>query len=351
MPIFIFLLQARYWLIFYIYCVKLLLTRAFTKNKKFIFILSTPRHGNLGDQAIVYSQYKLFESIGYKNRIIEFNETLYAVCKDAIQKIVNPNDIVIIDGGGNIGTLWPKEEAVIRDIITRFKQNPVFIMPETAYFENSDLGKKVLSESIEIYSKHTNLTVFCRDEGTYKLFSKKFPKLKSYYVPDMVMFINDISNNSKRNGALICFRDDLEGIVSQNTKNSIITTIHNKKITIAYSSTLIEDKINFPWLRNKHLLKKWAEFSQAEFVITDRLHGMIFCAITGTPCLAIDNISHKVRDGYLWIKHLPYILYCDDNSEAINKVNLLIKISSQKFIYDSSPLEKHYNTIKEKIKI
>ncbi len=350
MSLIYFLPQARYWFIFYMQCIKLFFTRTFSKNKKFIFILSTPRHGNLGDHAIVYSQYNFFESIGYKSRIIEFNETMYAVCKDAIQKIIYQDDIVIIDGGGNIGTLWPREENIIRDIITRFSQNPVFIMPETAYFENSDSGKEALKESIRIYSSHPDLTVFCRDEGTYKLFSEKFTKVKSFYVPDMVMFLSGLCQQKSRDGALICFREDLEGVFSQTAKDIINKKIESKKIRITYSSTLIDARINNPKKRIYHLSKKWEEFSNAEFVITDRLHGMIFCAITGTPCLAVDNISHKVRDGYQWLEHLPYILYCDNGDDAINKVNQLFEISSQNFIYDSSHFKKYYNLMKNQIK-
>lgn len=37
-------------------------------------------------------------------------------------------------------------------------------------------------------------------------------------------------------------------------------------------------------------------------VITDRLHGMIFCYITNTPCLVFQNNIYKVRETYEWIK-------------------------------------------------
>ncbi len=342
-----FLQKSKYWLLFYLCCAKISLIRILTNRKDFVFFLSTPRHGNLGDHAIVFSQYKFFESIGYKHRIIEFNETLYEVCKTKIQKFVHSDDIIIIDGGGNIGTLWPKEEAVIRDIITRFHNNYIYIMPETAYFENSINGRKSLKESIEIYSAHPKLTVFCRDEISYKLFSDKFVKVESYYVPDMVMFISDIPVSNKRSGAVVCFRKDLEGIFSESAKEKIIKEIKKQNIKISHSSTVIDKRINSPKQRSPYLYNKWSEFSQAEFVITDRLHGMIFCAITGTPCLAIDNVSHKVRDGYKWLEHLPYIIYCENEADAFKKLTHLLKISSINFSYDTSAFEKYYDLMKK----
>ncbi len=43
--------------------------------------------------------------------------------------------------------------------------------------------------------------------------------------------------------------------------------------------------------RMEELNSKFAEFLSSGLVITDRLHGMIFAAITGTPCIALDNKS------------------------------------------------------------
>ena len=45
--------------------------------------------------------------------------------------------------------------------------------------------------------------------------------------------------------------------------------------------------------REQLLKQKIEEFQSAELVITDRLHGMIFSVITGTPCIAFDNLMRK----------------------------------------------------------
>ena len=34
---------------------------------------------------------------------------------------------------------------------------------------------------------------------------------------------------------------------------------------------------------------------------------VIFCVITGTPCIAMDNLSKKVSGTYEWIKDLEYV--------------------------------------------
>lgn len=347
MHILAFIQKTKYWLIFSLMYIKILCKELFSKNKSNAFILSTPRHGNLGDHAIVFSQHKLLKSL--RLNTIEINETTYAVCKKRIPILVKPQDIIIIDGGGNIGTLWPEAENTMRDIIKRFPNNPIFIMPQTAYFERSEHGKNVLRNSVDIYNSHPDLTIFCRDEITFKLISDIFNNVKSHYTPDMVMFLNYSNTEIKREGALICFREDLEKFCSIETKNRIFKFLEEANINYSNSSTVIDKKISFK-KRKKSLLDKWKEFCKAEIVITDRLHGMIFCAITSTPCLAIDNVSHKVRDGYKWLQHLPYIMLCDEDTVDIgDKLSELIALSKNKYTYDTNNLNTYYELIKNEI--
>lgn len=43
-------------------------------------------------------------------------------------------------------------------------------------------------------------------------------------------------------------------------------------------------------------INKYIKFRECELVITDRIHGMIFAAITGTPCIALSN--YKIKGTY-----------------------------------------------------
>lgn len=62
----------------------------------------------------------------------------------------------------------------------------------------------------------------------------------------------------------------------------------------------------------------------SQIVITDRLHGMIFAAITETPCVVFGNFNHKISESYKWLKELKYISFCnsiDELEDAINKIS------------------------------
>jgi hypothetical protein len=49
-------------------------------------------------------------------------------------------------------------------------------------------------------------------------------------------------------------------------------------------------------------------FASSKLVVTDRLHGMIFCAITGTPSLAIDRNNAQVsRFNRAWLQDIGHV--------------------------------------------
>ena len=75
--------------------------------------------------------------------------------------------------------------------------------------------------------------------------------------------------------------------------------------------------------RDNLLEAKFNEFQTSKLVITDRLHGMIFAAITQTPCIVFGSLTHKTTESHAWLKNLGYIQFCEDiNSleEQIEKV-------------------------------
>ncbi|HLS30591.1 MAG TPA: polysaccharide pyruvyl transferase family protein, partial [Flavobacteriaceae bacterium] len=81
--------------------------------------------------------------------------------------------------------------------------------------------------------------------------------------------------------------------------------------------------------RTEELNKIWTAFRSAELVITDRLHGMIFCYITGTPCVVFQNNNHKVRETYDWIKSNTNVKLMKDFSEPEIKTALEAKRQPQ----------------------
>lgn len=110
---------------------------------------------------------------------------------------------------------------------------------------------------------------------------------------------------------------------------------------------MVETNRVSPSEREEALERKFAQFSSAKLVITDRLHGMIFCAITGTPCIVVDSKSPKLRGCYEWIKHLDYIRFADDVSQITKEFH---QIPEGEHHYDNSHLMHYYDELADDIK-
>jgi len=99
-----------------------------------------------------------------------------------------------------------------------------------------------------------------------------------------------------------------------------------------------------PENRTAALEEKFDEFRAVKLVVTDRLHGMIFCAITGTPCVVVNSKSHKVEGCYDWIKNLEYIKFCSDVNDFDD---ILDSMNYTEYDYDNSHLLSDYQQLEK----
>ena len=88
-------------------------------------MIATPSHGNLGDQAIVYAQRRFLADALPDFAVFEIQRYQYELTREKIQEMVRPSDVVVVDGGGSVGTLWPEENDKINDIVRRFADRTV----------------------------------------------------------------------------------------------------------------------------------------------------------------------------------------------------------------------------------
>jgi exopolysaccharide biosynthesis predicted pyruvyltransferase EpsI/glycosyltransferase involved in cell wall biosynthesis len=298
-----------------------------TREKQRLMLIGTPIHGNLGDHAIAIAENELFKKYVPELQLIEIVMPGYRKYTKEIKRYINRKDIIIISGGGWLGTLWKHNEDVVRDIVGNFPDNKVVIMPQTIYFEDTEEGRKEREISREIYSSHKNLVFCLRDKKSYEFVLKN--KLvqnpdNCLYLPDMSLFLKQIKHNVKRKGILLCFRTDREKKMSARDRMRIKEWLWGRGYEIIFTSNICIGGIPLE-RRGKELDKKLEEYSSARLVITDRLHSMIFAAVTGTPCIAFDNLTGKVKGVYEWIKHLEYIKLSLSVDEAITDIGILLK--------------------------
>ena len=315
--------------------------RTYKKDKKFLMI-GTPYHGNLGDHAITMAQYKFLNNNFKDYNIIELDLREYYSKIDFVKKYINPDDIIIINGGGNFGDEYLFDENIRRDTIKTFINNKIILFPQTIYFKESEKGKKELEVSKNIYNNHNNLTLVAREKISYEKMKKEFNKCNVILTPDIVLYLNEEDYEHNRDGALCCLRSDLESKLTKYQKEFINKELRDKFKKVCITDTVINKNVNQEE-RNEFLRNKFNEFKMSELVITDRIHGMIFAAITGTPCIALSNYNYKVKGTYEWIKDLGYIKFTDDINEIPDLIQELKNIKNVK--YDNLFAIKKYDQI------
>ena len=310
-------------------------------NSKVIFLVNTPAYNNIGDHAIVVAEKEFLKKFFSKFVIIEIPGDILRRHFKSIKYLIQKKDIIMITGGGYLGNLWLDEERIVRKIISEYKKNKIVVLPQTIYFTKDKKGYIQFKESARIYNQHKELYVFLRDKNSYDFFVSNFSNVKAYYVPDIVLYLEK-NLNQKREGILLCFRQDKEKLLDNKIINELENIFKNKKIF--KTDMIIDGKITVE-NRNEEIQKKLDQFSTKELVITDRLHGMLFAAITGTPCIAFDNVSKKVSGVYEWIKELEYIVVVHDYNDFKNTIDSFKELKTQVYKRDNESFQEMYNIL------
>ena len=295
------------------------------KNKKRIFIFLAADYGNLGDVAITYAQHK-FLSKHFPNHIVteipisKSMEGIYFV-----EKIIAPDDIITTVGGGNMGDLYTSIELYRQLVIKCFNKNKIISFPQTVDFNDTPEGKKALKKAIRIYSKHADLTLIAREHKSYDFYKNNYKNNNVLLTPDIVLSLDQSQPKYEREGALICLRNDKEKKLTKAEEKSVSDLLSSEFKSIKKRDTHVGGLGLSLQDRVSKLKLIWDDFKKAELVVTDRLHGMIFCYITGTPVIVFLNNNHKIKSSYHWINSAPHVVLVEvfsleNMKEAINEV-------------------------------
>lgn len=318
--------------------------------KKSIYIFLAADYGNLGDVAITYAQHKFLNKNFPECVVTEIpiSKTLEGIA--FVKKIIQPNDVITTVGGGNMGDLYESIELYRRLIIKNFHENQIISFPQTIDFKYDNNGIKALNKTIITYSKHPNLTLIAREHKSFDYYTLHFPKNKILLTPDIVLSQNQSIPQGTRKGAIVCLRDDKEKKLTKEQETKLVKLLKNEFSSVNYRDTHVGGQGLSLKNRVGSLKLIWDDFKKAELVITDRLHGMIFCYITGTPALVFLNSNHKVKSSYFWIKEAPHIRLVEDLSEDSIK-QALYDVKGMQTKIDSNSMMKKYEPIITAIKI
>lgn len=318
---------------------------------KKIYFIGTPEYDNLGDSAIAIAEKLFLKKQGYnQKRIKSFTQSEFNNHYEKIKKHINNKHLICLIGGGNMGNQWYNEELFRYRVLDIFSDNPVIIFPQTVYFTDNSAGEVAFDKSVEEYNSKSKLTIVAREAKSFDFINKYYDIPQKILTPDIVLSTVMSNYNvfpTERQGALLVFRSDVEKSMTDEQRELIELEIKNEGFSFSYTDMYAGCSVNEE-NRFDLVSKKMQEFASAELVVTDRLHGMIFAAITGTPCIVFSNYNHKVKGTYEWIKYLPYIKYVEDVATAKSVIPNLLKMKDCKF--DNKPLLPYFENLSKVVK-
>lgn len=265
--------------------------RTIRKMQKKVFLLGTSDHSNIGDAAIAvgslefirryFSEYEPVEISTY-----EINERYSELCA-----LCSPDDLIFLQGGGNLGNRFMSEENLRRKVIADFPNNHIVILPQTIYFDDDAEA----SASAEIYTRHKNLQLFTRGKESLSFAQNNFPQIPSASALDMALILQR-DYCLKRQGILLCIRDltDESGLTKEEYLR-VIQTVANCDPSFEKTNNLYTGDI--PRKDREFVVyEELKRFARHRVVVTDRLHGLIFSIVTQTPCVVISAFNQKIRE-------------------------------------------------------
>lgn len=340
----LFLKKAKHSGMFFFFFFRAMLASFGRPNKNKIFVFGTPIHGNLGDQAIAYAE-QAFLKQECNRKMIEIPSQFVEKYMGIWRWLVGRNGRVAIHGGGFVGSIWPNEDRMLRKVVSSFEGKQIIILPQTVYFDSEH--SQMVDSFRDLLVSHGAVDICAREIYSFSAATKDyyFPNVK--LVPDMVTYLtkNDVSIDevANRDSVLLCLRHDREKVNRGKTLEKIEKMLAPEKLIL--TDTVVGHSI-YPWQRRRTVSNKINEFRHARLVVTDRLHGMVFAAIAGTPCLVLSNNNYKIKGVYEWIKNNMYVRFVDGQTDNIHEIvtSLLMMTKNS---YENDAVREKFGVLRE----
>lgn len=315
-----------------------------------IVLLDYPNNTNVGDSLIWLGEMTYLRSRGIDPAYVSDTRNYDP---EPIRRLINDPEsgrvLILLNGGGNFGTLWPEIQFFRKRVLRDFPGVPVLQLPQSLHFE----GQSELSETARLIDEHNAFTLLVRDIPSLELARKHF-SCSVELCPDMAFFLGAVESNVQPSLArFILSRTDHEkkenwhqglalraGDVSHKVDDwldcgIIERVLHRIEVHSGFVRRVLDKN-------NRWLLSLWmmlakarmqrgiAKLQQGRVVITDRLHAHILSLLLNKRHVLIDNSNGKVGSFYrAWTFDFSLVCLVQDPEHAIAQANTLDTMSTQ----------------------
>ncbi len=298
------------------------------RPRAFVFLAAD--YGNLGDLAITRAQLDFLAARLPGHAVVEIPISRTTSWLPRLRAEVRPDDVVTLVGGGNTGDLYDDIQHLRELVVRSFPGNPVISFPQSADFSATTYGRLALARARRVLASHPDVVLLARDSRTLAFFEEAFPGTRSGLAPDVVLTLDRAQPAAGRVGVLLALRVDAEMLTSGAVR-SLVERLAGARDEVRRRDTHVGGARRGRAEADAELDRAWADFRAARLVVTDRLHGMIFALVTGTPCVALDSRTGKVGQFHAdWLTGLASVrlVRSPDESALADAMDSLLATSS-----------------------
>lgn len=311
------------------------------------YIMGAPQYANLGDSAITLAQRCFLRQSGIPDAAIkEITKEEYEKFRGVIRRCVRPGDLITCTGGGNMGDEWLAEEHLRRAVLQDFPDHTVIVFPQTLYYTPTARGRQEEQASVPCYDR-PNCVLLARETLSRDMMRRLYPHAQVRLTPDCVLAFTQADfgvQEQERKTVLLALRKDVESALTPADKAQLADCAHSLGLPVQELSMNADAAVT-KQNRAEQVRRKMQQFAAARLVVTDRLHGMVFAAITGTPCVVLKSHNHKTEGVYAWLQDLPYIVLAQSVPQAQQAMQELLRMPP--CTYDASALQNAFAPLRE----
>jgi exopolysaccharide biosynthesis predicted pyruvyltransferase EpsI len=264
---------------------------------------------NMGDQLQHYAIAKWLQRHGGGRQVLEVP---YFAPIPSLAKTVRTDDVLVMQSSAGMGDLYPYFEEYRLRLCRAFPDHRIVVFPHTVFFQDPANRER----SAEEYRRHRGLTLMARDLTSFDTLREMVPDGHVIPVPDVVLGLRGafpVGAGERRGGGLGIFRSDEE--VNQGGQGLVDGVLPDlPRFDLMFPETESCTEMEQP----EFVARVFGHIAAHDFVVTDRMHGMIFAAILGVPCVGLAGKPeigyHKNRATYeSWLRRVPYVAFLDND--------------------------------------
>lgn len=247
-----------------------------------------------------------------------------------------PSGAILICGGGNFGTLWPRHQEFRLELLERFRDRPIIQLPQSIHFAD-DVSVAATARAID---RHGAFTLLVRDQKSYDFARARFD-CAVRLCPDMAFYVGAAPRRAPEVDLLYLMRTDEERAggreVPATPEGRVVTDWLDESrqaLRLARWTTMARNALASPPARRAAVYDAmaWqryrrgaATLSRGKVVVTDRLHAHIMSLLLDIPHVALDN-SYGKLSGFIsaWTHDYAGLRRAAGMAEAVDQARTLL---------------------------